>query len=69
MSTDSSPLGQILSIKNLSDGTTRVKIDNGIVNTITITCHAEQLQDLLATDMKELRDHMMTRKPGHFRRK
>jgi hypothetical protein len=69
MTTGKDPRGQILETKNYLDGTTRVKLDNGVVNTITIHCYAEQLPALLGSDMGDIIAHLMTRAPGHFRRK
>lgn len=69
MATDKDPRGQILETKNYLDGTTRVKVDNGVVNTITIHCYAEQLPELMSADMRDIVAHLMTRAPGHFRRK
>jgi len=69
MTTDKDPRGQILETKHYLDGTTRLKIDNGVVNTITIHCYTEQLPDLLGADMQDIVAHLMTRAPGHFRRK
>jgi hypothetical protein len=63
------PEGQILSTKRGWDGLSSVKIDNGIPHTITIVAQTETLSDLLACDLAEIREHLMTRKPGHFRRK
>jgi hypothetical protein len=69
MSTKQSPLGQVIKFRHLPDGTSRVVLDNGPVSTITITCHAEQFPDLMASDLSAIREHLMTRKPGHFRKK
>jgi hypothetical protein len=69
MPSETDPKGRILNQKYLMDGTSLVVLDNGPVATITITCLTEQLQDLLASDLPAIRAHLMTRRPGHFRRK
>lgn len=65
--TEESPLGNILKTTHNMDGTSQVRIDNGPTHTITIVTHTELLGDLTATDMRSIRDHLMSRKPGHFR--
>jgi hypothetical protein len=61
--------GNVLQQQNYPDGTSRVVIDNGPASTITIHCRAEQLHGLLGTDLHDVVAHLMTRAPGHFRRK
>jgi len=63
----SSPLGRILRQSSYLDGTSRIVLDNGVVNTITIACLSEQLPELLGQDMRAIRDHLMTRSQTHFR--
>jgi hypothetical protein len=63
------PTGRILKITPTLAGTHHVQIDNGPVHTITVVCHSEDLPALLGTDLKAIRDHLMTRRPGHFRKK
>jgi hypothetical protein len=67
--TQEDPRGRILAIKQTDTGKNQVVIDNGPVNTITIHCYTETLAELLAEDPAKLRAHLMTRMPGHFRRK
>jgi hypothetical protein len=69
MNTGQDPRGRILEIKKLLDGTSRVKLDNGPFSTITIHTHTEDLETLLTQDFTKLRVHLMTRGPGHFRKK
>jgi hypothetical protein len=69
MTTSKSPLGQVLKVKQNLDGMSRVQIDNGATSTINIICHTEGLESLLQEDLAAIREHLMTRKPGHFRRK
>lgn len=63
------PTGRILKITPTLAGTHHVKIDNGPVHTITVVCQSEDLPALLGADLKAIRDHLMTRRPGHFRKK
>ncbi len=63
------PKGRLLKASHLTDGTSRIVLDNGAVRTITITCHSEQLPGLLGSDLRQIRAHLMTRAPGHFRKK
>jgi len=67
--TGSDPRGRVLQIKVNPDGTSRVVLDNGPVKTITIHCQTVTLHDLLSSDLKLIRAHLMTRHPGHFRKK
>jgi hypothetical protein len=69
MPTQNDPRGRVLKVTRNLDGYSQVKVDNGPVKTITIHCLTEQLGDLLSTDMDKLRTHLLTRQPGHFRRK
>lgn len=59
--------GRVLEVKSQLSGHSTVKLDNGPVKTITLVCHTETLGDLLGADTKVLWEHLMTRKPGHFR--
>jgi hypothetical protein len=63
------PEGQILKVSNQWDGLSSVRLDNGIPHTLTLITRTEVLADLLGTDLAEIRAHLMTRQPGHFRRK
>lgn len=63
------PEGQILKVQNHWDGLSSVKLDNGVPHTITILTRTEELHNLLGTDLADIREHVMTRKPGHFRSK
>ncbi len=67
MSEPADPKGRILKVSHHPDGTSRVILDNGVTDTITIVCHSEMLPGLLAEDMRKIRAHLMTRAPGHFR--
>jgi hypothetical protein len=64
-----SPLGRLLRVSDHPDGTSRVVLDNGVFETITIVCHSETLPALLGEDLAAIRAHLMTRAPGHFARK
>lgn len=61
--------GNLLTVKQHWDGLSSVKLDNGIPHTLTILTRTESLGDLLGTDLAEMRAHLMTRHPGHFRSK
>lgn len=67
--TESSPLGRILRQTHHNDGTSRLVLDNGVTDTITIVTHSERLPDLLGQDMQAIRAHLMTRAPGHYARR
>jgi hypothetical protein len=64
-----SPLGNILKVTQNLDGTSLVRLDNGPASKIDIVCHTETLEPLLASDMAAIQEHLMSRKPGHFRTK
>lgn len=61
--------GRLLQQQNYLDGTSRVVLDNGPFRTITIHCMAEQLPGLLGSNLQDIAAHLMTRAPGHFRKK
>ncbi len=63
------PRGNLLKVKHLMSGHTKVTIDNGPFSTITVVTPTELLSDLLDTGTDQIREHLMTRKPGHFRKK
>jgi hypothetical protein len=63
------PEGQILKVQNHNSGLSTVQLDNGVPHTITIVSRTEVLHELLATDLADIRAHLMTRQPGHFRKK
>lgn len=69
MADNESPKGRILRVANTLDGHSHVQLDNGPVNTITIMTRSEDLPELLASDLKLIRAHLMTRGPNHFRKK
>lgn len=69
MTTPADPRGRVLKITHQPTGHSQVVIDNGVVSTITIHCQAETLHHLLAADLPAIREHLVTRKPGHFRKK
>ncbi len=64
-----SPKGRILRISNHPDGTSRTVLDNGPDRKITIVSFSEDLPALLGEDSKAIHAHIMTRAPGHFRKK
>jgi hypothetical protein len=63
------PKGRLLKTAHHVDGTSMAVLDNGATSTITIMCHSETLPDLLASDLAAIQAHLMTRAPGHFRKK
>jgi len=63
------PEGQVLKVSHHPDGLSQVKLDSGIPHTITIVTRSEDLGALLGTDLAAIRAHLLTRQPGHFRRK
>jgi hypothetical protein len=63
------PEGRLLSVKPDMAGHHLVKLDNGPVKTITIMTNSEDLPSLLGSDLAAIRAHLMSRQPGHFRRK
>jgi hypothetical protein len=67
MSTGKEPLGKLLKITPHMDGTHTVILDNGPVSTLTIVTLSADLAELLGTDLSTVRDHLMTRRPNHFR--
>lgn len=69
MSESQDPKGKILKVTHHNDGTSRVVLDNGVVNTITIVTHSETLPELLGIDMRAIREHLLTRRPGHYRKR
>lgn len=68
-SSDRELRGRVLKVQSQASGHSVVQLDNGPFRTISLVCHTETLSDLLASDGAELWEHLMTRKPGHFRRK
>ncbi len=68
--TDQKPLrGRILRATHHQDGTSHLILDNGPVRTITIVTFSEDLPALIGAGSHELHAHLLTRKPGHFRKK
>jgi hypothetical protein len=65
----SNPRGQILRVRSRLDGMSAVQLDNGPFRKITIHTRTEDLGVLMGHDMTALVEHLMTRKPGHFRKK
>ena len=63
------PEGKVLSVKRLTSGLSEVQVDNGIPHTFTVVTRTENLGDLLSADLAEIRAHLHSRQPGHFRRK
>jgi hypothetical protein len=69
MSTGKDPRGRLLKVKIDPVGRTQVIIDNGPFNTITIHGDTTNLYALLGSNLEQIRAHLMTRAPGHFRKK
>lgn len=65
----SSPLAQVLQVRSNLSGMSKVTLDNGPFKTLTLHCRTEELGPLMAEDMAALREHLLTRKRGHFRAK
>lgn len=63
------PEGRILKVKQALDGLSSVQLDSNLPHTITILTRTEDLGGLLGTDLADIRTHLLTRRPGHFRRK
>ncbi len=63
------PEGRVLNVKHLNSGLSEVQVDNGLLHTFTVVTRTEDLHTLLGLDMAEIRAHLMSRQPGHFRRK
>jgi hypothetical protein len=63
------PEGRILKVTQAYDGLSTVKLDSSLPHTITILTRTEDLGTLLGTDLAEIRTHLLTRRPGHFRSK
>ncbi len=61
--------GRILKVVKDTGSLSKVVVDNGVTHTITILSRPDQLPDLLASDMDAIREHLVTRKPGRFRKK
>lgn len=68
-STDDGQKGTVLGITPHLDGTSHIRLDNGPVRTINIITLSSAVPDLLAADTRKIREHLMTRRPGHFRQK
>lgn len=70
-STDTSktPEGNLLKVMPDNQGHHIVTLDNGPTTVMRIMTNSYQLGDLLGSDLAEIRAHLMSRKPGHFRRK
>jgi hypothetical protein len=68
-SSGSKPEGRILSSKHSPDGLSQVTLDNGAFHRITVVTRTEDFHLLAGVDLAELRAHLMTRLPGHFRSK
>lgn len=69
MSENQDPKGRVLKVTHHKDGTSRVVLDNGVVSTVTLVTHSEDLPVLLGQDMRAIREHLLTRRKGHFRSK
>lgn len=61
------PEVRILKVQRDLSSLSRVVLDNGLKSTITILARPDQLPGLLESDMDEIREHLMTRKPGRIR--
>lgn len=69
MSTDDAQKGTVLKITPRLDGTSDIHLDNGPVRRIRIVTLSSAVPDLLGADTRAIREHLMTRRPGHFRQK
>ena len=69
MSEPNDPRGRVLKVSPRLDGMTSVVLDNGISNTITVHVFTEDLEQLMAANPRAIWEHIVTRKPGHFRKK
>ena len=69
MSVPQDPRGNLLAVSRHLDGYSRVKLDNGPASVINLLVPTELVDDLLSTDLRQVWEHVMTRKPGHFRKK
>ena len=65
----SDPRGRVLQVKTHLSGMSQVVLDNGPFRTVTIHTRTEDLGGLVTADLAAIREHLMTRKPGHFRKK
>ena len=63
------PEGRILKVVRDTSSLSKVILDNGVTSTITILSRPDQLPALLESDMREIRLHLHSRGPGHFRKK
>jgi hypothetical protein len=61
------PRGTLLKLIHSPSGLSRVVLDNGFADTVTVHCRAEDAHILLDSNLPAIVEHLMTRKPGHFR--
>jgi hypothetical protein len=61
------PLGRVLKVKRDTSALSQVILDNGLIGTITILSRPDQLPALLNSDLVAIHEHLLSRKPGHFR--
>jgi hypothetical protein len=62
-------LGSVIQANQGESGWGKVVLDNGPVSSITIHCRTDSYVTLLDSDLKDIREHLLTRKSGHFRQK
>lgn len=65
----SEPRGQVLRVRSRLNGMSTLQLDNGPFRTVTLHTRTEDLAGLMGEDLSAIVEHLMTRKPGHFRRK
>jgi hypothetical protein len=63
------PLGRVLKVRQDLSPLSQVILDNGPTGTITILSRPDQLPGLLDSDLAAIHEHLLTRKPGRFRKK
>jgi hypothetical protein len=66
---DQAARGNVIRATQGETGWGKVVLDNGPINTITVHCRTDTYVTLLDSDLKAIREHLLTRGPGHFRQK
>jgi hypothetical protein len=66
---DKAQRGNVIQANQGETGWGKVVLDNGPVSSITIHARTDSYADLLDSDLKDIYEHLLTRKPGHFRQK
>jgi hypothetical protein len=59
--------GRVLQRKERKDGYPELVIDNGPDKVINITCPDDVIDTITDKDVKDIHEHLMTRKQGRFR--